>query len=67
MYSMYANYSQKVEDTLSRPRFFYLNLIYPNISFHYDRVLKLYQDTLTKKNRISIYSLILLTEFSFSI
>jgi len=60
MYSMYANYSQKIQETISRPRFFYLNLIYPNISFHFAKVIKLYQETLIKKNRSSIFNILLL-------
>lgn len=60
MYSMYANYSQKVQETLSRPRFFYLNLIYPNISSHYAKIIKLYQETLIKKNRVILLSVLLL-------
>jgi len=57
---MYANYSQKVQETINRPRFFYLNLIYPNISSHYAKVIKLYQETLVKKNRITLLYVLLL-------
>jgi len=57
---MYANYSQKVQETISRPKFFYLNLIYPNISSHYAKVIKLYQETLVKKNRITLLYVLLL-------
>src|ERR1700752_2888764 len=60
MYSMYANYSQKVQETLNRPKFFYLNLIYPNISSHYAKVIKLYQETLLKKNKATLLNVLLL-------
>jgi hypothetical protein len=55
MYSMYANYSEKIQETLNRPRFFYLNLIQPNIAFHYGKILKLYQETLLKTSTVNLF------------
>jgi hypothetical protein len=60
MYSMYANYSHKIEETLNRPRFFYLNLIYPNIAVHYSKIIKLYGEILIKKNKVNVLTVILL-------
>jgi hypothetical protein len=60
MYSMYANYSHKIQDTLNRPKFFYLNLIYPNISTHYGRIINLYQKSLLNNTKSNIFTTLLL-------
>lgn len=56
MYSMYVNYSFKIKETISRPRFFYINLIEPKVYHHYYWVIRWYellifkyQDSLLKK------------------
>jgi hypothetical protein len=59
MYSLYANSSEKIQDTLNKPRFFYLNLIEPNISSHYNKVINLYHNFILNKNKSTIISSLL--------
>ena len=59
MYSMYYNWFSKIKETINRPRFFYLNLIQPNISYYYSEIIKLYGNAIIKSNRTWFYSLCL--------
>jgi hypothetical protein len=56
MYSMYIDYFKKIEETVNRPRFFYINLIEPKIYFYYRNIIEMYKDLLIKNNKVfSIY------------
>jgi len=57
MYSMYYDWLNKVKETINRPRFFYLNLIQPNISYYYSEILKLYGKSIVKSNKTWFYFL----------
>lgn len=43
MYSMYIDYSFKIKETISRPRFFYINLIEPKVYNYYYWVIRWYE------------------------
>jgi hypothetical protein len=46
MYSMYANYDEIIQNILSRPRIFYINIIDPKMHEYYSRVIKSYENAL---------------------
>jgi hypothetical protein len=50
MYSMYVDYSKKIQETINRPRFFYINIIEPKVYTHYYNVIRIYQEFLLKKD-----------------
>jgi hypothetical protein len=60
MYSFYVDYSKKIKETLSRPRFFYLNIIEPRTFNYYSNIIKLYEKILTISNKGKIFYLSLL-------
>ena len=60
MYSMYINSSEKIKETLNRPRFFYLNLIEPKTFNYYSNVIKLYENILIFSYKESFLYLCLL-------
>jgi hypothetical protein len=60
MYSMYINYTEKIKETLHRPRFFYINLIEPKTFTYYHWVIKFYQEILIRKNKSLIAYIYLL-------
>jgi hypothetical protein len=49
MSSMYFNYYSKIQDTLNRPRFFYLNIIDPSVINYYRRIVNYYRALLVRK------------------
>jgi hypothetical protein len=49
MYSMYSDYYKKIQETVNRPRFFYINLIEPKISYHYKNVITTYWELISWK------------------
>jgi hypothetical protein len=49
MYSMYADYQTKIQETINRPRFFYMNIIDPRIFFYYKHIVNYYRALLTRK------------------
>jgi len=51
MYSMYINYYDKINDTINRPRYFYMNLIEPKLHKYYDLVVKYYGELIIKKKK----------------
>jgi hypothetical protein len=57
---MYTNYPQKIRETLFRPRFFYINLIEPRISYYYRGIVKYYAQLLPKNNNFILVTLIIL-------
>jgi len=65
MYSMYINYSQKIKESINRPRFFYLNLIEPKTYNYYNLVVNTYGKLLMKKN-IPFFFLICLLMLQFN-
>ena len=44
MYSLYADVYKKVNETLNRPRFFYINIIEPSVFPYYSKVVKSYEE-----------------------
>ena len=52
MYSMYVNFAGKIKATYSRPRFFYMNILEPNTSAYYHKVIRNYEKTIIFKNGI---------------
>jgi hypothetical protein len=46
MYSMYANYDQIIQNIISRPRIFYINIIDPKMHEYYSRVIRSYENAL---------------------
>ena len=49
MYSMYSDYYKKIQETVNRPRYFYMNLIEPKITYHYANVIQGYWELLSWK------------------
>ena len=60
MYSMYVNYMCKVRETLSRPRFFYSNLIEPKTYNYYSNIVKAYEELLVGNSKANILYICLL-------
>jgi hypothetical protein len=56
---MYTNYPLKIKETLNRPRFFYLNLIEPKISYYYRGIINTYALVLFNLERNKLNFLIL--------
>jgi hypothetical protein len=61
MYSMYVDYKLKVEETINRPRFFYINIIEPNTYKLYSNIIKQYRWIISRKP-FSIYLYLLLMQ-----
>jgi len=51
MYSLYVDVYKKVNETISRPRFFYINIIEPKIFPYYTKVVRSYEEWIFKYNR----------------
>lgn len=51
MYSLYIDVYKKVNETLNRPRFFYINIIEPKMYPYYTKVVKSYEEWVFKYNR----------------
>jgi len=51
MYSLYADVYKKVNETLNRPRFFYINIIEPKVFPYYTKVVKSYEEWVFKYNK----------------
>ena len=67
MYSMYINYFNKINDTISRPRFFYINIIEPNIYNYYKKVVKAYENILLLNYKVYfVYACLLLLKWKQS-
>lgn len=60
MYSMYINCYDKINDTINRPRFFYINLIEPKLHKYYDWVVKYYGELIIIKKKPMLLLLYLL-------
>jgi hypothetical protein len=52
MSSMYTNFSEKVKASYSRPRFFYINILEPNIAKYYFKVVRTYEKIIMFKTGI---------------
>jgi hypothetical protein len=52
IYSMYYNCKEKINDTISRPRFFYINILEPRIYNLYKKVVKSYENILILNNKL---------------
>jgi len=66
MYSMYVDNSAKIKETISKPRFFFINLIEPKIYNYYYWVIKWYEELIIRSKNSSfrkIYLLILQLNF----
>jgi len=65
MYSMYFDVSNKIMETLNRPRFFYINLIEPKIYNYYSNILNAYENLLVRRNKTNfIYFCLLILKFN---
>jgi hypothetical protein len=51
MYSLYIDVYKKVNETLNRPRFFYINIIEPKMFSYYTKIVKSYEEWVFKYNR----------------
>lgn len=51
MYSLYVDVYKKVNETLNRPRFFYINIIEPTVFPYYSQVVKSYEEWVFKYNK----------------
>jgi hypothetical protein len=60
MYSMYINCYEKINDTINRPRFFYMNLIEPKIHKYYNLVVSYYGELIIIKKKPMLLMLYLL-------
>jgi hypothetical protein len=60
MYSMYVDSYKKINETLNRPRFFYMNLIEPKIFPYYMKIVNSYQNVLTGYNKSIIITICML-------
>ena len=49
MYSMYSNCYEKVQETINRPRFFYMNIINPGTFNYYKRIVNYYRALIVRK------------------
>jgi hypothetical protein len=66
MYSMYVDYSQKIKETINRPRFFYINLIEPKTYNYYNLIVSTYGNILMKKNiPFFLYICLLMLQFNY--
>jgi hypothetical protein len=66
MYSMYENYTKKIEISLERPRFFYINLIEPKVRYYYNNIINTYDKLLFKYNKnFMVYLYIMLLELNY--
>ena len=50
MYSLYADMYKKVNETINRPKFFYINIIEPKIFPYYNKVMNTYEEWIFKYN-----------------
>jgi hypothetical protein len=67
MYSMYANFANKIKATFSRPRFFYINILEPGTYIYYHKVIRNYEKTIIFKNGIfKLYLYYFLIQMKFS-
>ena len=60
MYSLYIDVYKKVNETLNRPRFFYINIIEPKMFPYYIKVIKSYEEWVFKYNRGLVITICLL-------
>lgn len=60
MYSLYIDVYKKVNETLNRPRFFYINIIEPKMFPYYTKVVKSYEEWVFKYNRGVIITICLI-------
>jgi len=66
LYSMYADYYNKIKETINRPRFFYTNLIMPSIYNYYKWIILYYEFFMIRKNKSMItYFCLLLLQLNF--
>lgn len=49
MSSMYYNYYSKIQETINRPRFFYLNIIDPSVVYYYKQIVSYYRALQVRK------------------
>lgn len=68
MYSMYVNYNYIIQNIITRPRIFYINIIDPKIYYYYSNVLESYEKILISISRNQfIYFLIYILKWNFNI
>ena len=60
MYSLYINVYNKINETLNRPRFFYINIIDPKVYSFYSKVINSYEKWIFKYNRGLVISVCLM-------
>jgi hypothetical protein len=66
LYSMYINSYDKIKDTINKPRYFYMNLITPNIYNYYKWITLYYELLLVKKNKfLFTYICLLVLQLNF--
>jgi len=51
IYSLYVDVYKKVNETINRPRFFYINIIEPKVFPYYTKVVKSYEEWVFKYNK----------------
>jgi hypothetical protein len=59
MYSMYANYDQIIQNIISRPRIFYINIIDPKMHEYYSRVIRSYENALIHFSKSQFMNLLI--------
>ena len=60
MYSLYINVYKKVNETLNRPRFFYINIIDPKVYSFYSKVINSYEEWMFRYNKGLVISVCLI-------
>lgn len=51
MYSMYSNNLKKIQETLNKPSYYFINIIEPKLFIYYVNVINTYQHMLINKNK----------------
>jgi len=59
MYSMYVNYIKIVQDIMSRPRIFYINVIDPKVYYYYFNIIDMYEKILIHNSKRQFILLLL--------
>lgn len=60
MYSLYTNIYIKINDTISRPKFFYINIIEPKIFPYYNKIVNTYEQWIFLYNKGFIITICLM-------
>jgi hypothetical protein len=64
MYSMYSDCYNKIQETINRPRFFYINIINPGTFNYYKRIVNYYRALIVRKP-FGLYLLLWLLQLKF--